>query len=324
MMAPGWDEPALQSVLDAASPEARSIEGTWWIFFGVAAAVWLLVMLATAWALARRRPDPVIEPLVNPGPEPALLRATTAAGILTGLILIGLLVASARTGRALATPTPDPLEIELVGQRWWWQVQYPADTPSDLVITANEVHVPVGRPVLIRLASRDVIHSLWVPGLQGKRDLIPGVTTELRFTAQRAGLFRGQCAEFCGLQHAHMGLLVIAEPEEQFQAWLVAQRAPARAAYDPASRRGQALFLASSCPVCHGVRGTPAAGSVGPDLTHVASRSTLGAATLPNTPADLAAWVRDPHALKRGVLMPPLIATDDEVALLANYLSSLK
>jgi cytochrome c oxidase subunit II len=324
--APGWDEPALQSVLDAASPQARSIADLWWVFFWVSVVVWVLVVLFAGLAVARRRREPrSSEPVVNPGSERTLVRATGGATLVTLLILIGLLIASASTGRVLATPArPEALKIKVTGQRWWWQVEYPADLPSHQVTTANEIHVPVGRAVSIALDSRDVIHSLWIPELNGKRDLIPGNPTELHFVAEWAGVYRGQCAEFCGLQHAHMGLLVIAEPAAQFEAWLAAQRAPAQRFDDPLRQRGQQVFLSSSCPLCHGVRGTDAAGSVGPDLTHIASRSTLAAATLPNTPEQLEQWVRDPHAVKLGTLMPSLpLAPEDQAPLIA-FLTGLK
>jgi cytochrome c oxidase subunit 2 len=164
-----------------------------------------------------------------------------------------------------------------------------------------------------------------VPALHGKRDLIPGNPSELSFVATRAGTFRGQCAEFCGLQHAHMALIVIAEPPERFEAWLAAQRAPAAPPRDALAQRGQQVFLGSSCPMCHSVQGTQAAGSVGPDLTHVASRTTLAAATLPNTPSELVSWVHDPQAIKLGTLMPAhrIEPVEDEATLIA-YLLSLK
>jgi cytochrome c oxidase subunit 2 len=325
MSAPGWESP-LQSALAPAGPQARVIEDLWWVFFWISASVWILVVLATAYAVwHRRRPARGREPLVSPGPEPTPVRVTSGLVFVTLMILFGLLVASASTGRSLAQrPPPDALHISVTGQRWWWQVDYPAEVPSQAVTTANEVHVPVGRAVTLSLATRDVIHSLWVPQLHGKRDLIPGHPTELTFVAERAGVYRGQCAEFCGLQHAHMGLVVIAEPPGRFEAWLVAQRAPAPKVDDALRQRGQQVFLSSSCPMCHSIRGTQASGSVGPDLTHVGGRSMLAAASLPNTPADLAAWVRDPHAVKLGTLMPPNPLTREDEAPLISYLTGLK
>jgi len=328
--APGWDERALQNALEVASPQAAGIRDLWWVFFWMAVAVWALVAVFTVLALARRRRRPQYSegPVVDAGPEPALVRVTAAAGIATALTLLGLLVASSSTGSALArAPAADAVKIRVTGQRWWWLVEYPGAPASQTVTTANEVHVPVGRDVSIELDSRDVIHSLWVPELQGKRDLIPGHPSELHFVATRPGTYRGQCAEFCGLQHAHMGLLVIAEPAERFEAWLSAQRAPAPVITPDASselQRGQQLFLRGSCPLCHGVRGTPASGLVAPDLTHVASRAMLAAATLPNTPEHLGDWLRDPQRIKLGTLMPPQpLSAQDEKDLMA-YLMSLK
>jgi cytochrome c oxidase subunit II len=323
--APGWDERALQNALEGASPQAQGIRDLWWVFFWMAVAVWALVAVFTVLALARRRPRQPEAPVADAGPEPALVRVTTAAGIATALTLLGLLVASSSTGRALArAPSADAVKIRVTGQRWWWLVEYPGAPASQTVTTANEVHVPVGRDVSIELDSRDVIHSLWVPELQGKRDLIPGHPSELHFVATRSGTYRGQCAEFCGLQHAHMGLLVIAEPAEQFEAWLTAQRAPAPAVTPGELQRGQQVFLRGSCPVCHGIRGTPASGFVAPDLTHVASRAMLGAATLPNTPEHLRDWLRDPQRVKPGTLMPPQpLSVQDEKDLMA-YLVGLK
>jgi cytochrome c oxidase subunit II len=326
MRAPGWDERALQNVLDVASPQAASIRDLWWVLFWISVAVWVGVALVTLLALARRRPRPdaAPAPVAEPGPEPVLARVTTAASIATALTLLLLLAASGSTGSALArAPSADALKIRVTGQRWWWLVEYPGAPASQTVTTANEVHVPVGRDVSIELDSRDVIHSLWVPELQGKRDLIPGHPSELHFVATRPGVYRGQCAEFCGLQHAHMGLLVVAEPPERFEAWLAAQRLPAPPA-PPELQRGQQVFLRGSCPVCHGVRGTTASGQIAPDLTHVASRAMLGAATLPNTPEHLADWLRDPQRIKLGTLMPPQpLSAEDERELMA-YLESLK
>jgi cytochrome c oxidase subunit 2 len=327
MRAVGWGEPELQSALRSASREAAHIEDLWWVFFWVCAVVWVLVVAAAmsaVWRASSRNAPDVATPVPEPGSERALQIWTGGAAGATLLLLFVLLVASSSTGRALAArPPADALRLEITGQRWWWLVEYPMDPPSQSVTTANEVHVPVGRAVSIALESRDVVHSLWVPELQGKRDLIPGIVNELHFTALRPGVYRGQCAEFCGLQHAHMGLVVVAEPPERFEAWLAEQRAPAAAPSGEAAR-GERVFLSSSCPMCHTIRGTAAAGSVGPDLTHLMSRSTLAAASLPNTPRALADWISDPHAAKLGTQMPPIfLSPGDRDALLA-YLTGLK
>lgn len=329
MSVPGWDEAPHMSALDAASSAARNIADLWWLFFWVAVLVWALVMATSAYAILRRRQARDDGPDPSPGAERASVIVTGGAAAATLLILFALLIASARTSQALALrPPADALKIEVTGQRWWWLVEYPSDVPSQRVTTANELHVPVGRPVTLALQSRDVIHSFWVPELHGKRDLIPGNLNELHFTVERPGVYRGQCAEFCGLQHANMGLLVVAEPPERFQAWLEAQRAPAASAsssgVDASVTDGERVFLGASCPVCHSVRGTAAAGSVGPDLTHLMSRRMLGAATRPNDRGELAHWVLDPHDAKLGTLMPPNPLPPERLEPLLSYLTSLR
>jgi cytochrome c oxidase subunit 2 len=328
MTPPGWGVPALQSVLEPASPEADGIRWLWWLFFWVSVAVWALVMTFVVIALLRRgrgNPEPV---LAEPGPERGFVSVISAATLLTGTVLFGLLLSSVITGgtlHQLGHPAADQvLRIQITGHRWWWEIQYPAQPVSDSVQSANELHVPVGRPVLLELSSHDVIHSLWLPDLQGKRDLIPGQPTELRFTARQAGTFRGQCAEYCGLQHAHMALLLVAESPERFAAWLAAQRRPSAVPPDARALHGREVFLSAQCPMCHGIRGTAAAALMGPDLTHLMSRATLAAATLPNQPQTLADWVTDPQRSKLGNLMPPNPLPAQELQDLVLYLTSLK
>ncbi|HEV2706187.1 MAG TPA: c-type cytochrome, partial [Pyrinomonadaceae bacterium] len=207
---------------------------------------------------------------------------------------------------------------------WWWEVEYDNRNPSLNVTTANEIHIPVGRPVFFRLTSNDVIHSFWVPNLHGKTDLIPGRETTTWLRADRAGTFRGQCAEFCGHQHAHMALTVVAEAPEQFQAWYDAQLKPAREPATPAEARGREVFLTSPCVMCHKIQGTDAGGNAGPDLTHLASRPTLAAGTLENTRGHLAGWVVDSQKIKPGNRMPPNNIEPDDLQALLDYLQSLK
>jgi cytochrome c oxidase subunit 2 len=192
------------------------------------------------------------------------------------------------------------------------------------VITANEIHIPVGQPVEFQLKSRDVIHSFWVPTLHGKRDLIPRHVTTMTLQADRPGVYRGQCAEFCGYQHAHMAILVVAEPLEQFAAWLEHQRRPAAEPSDARQQRGQEVFLSAPCVMCHTIRGTLAGGRVAPDLTHIAGRHTLAAGTLPNTPGHLAGWIIDPQHIKPGNRMPAHSLNADDLQALLAYLGSLK
>jgi cytochrome c oxidase subunit 2 len=283
--------------------------------------VYVLVMLAALWAAARRRrPE-------DETPRAARVTTTTvvAATGMTTVILIGFTVASVVAGRGLTTPNrPGAITVDVIGHQWWWEFQYHDVTPSDVVTSPNELHVPVGVPVHIKASSRDVIHSFWVPNLHGKRDLIPGAPSDMWFQADAPGIYRGQCAEFCGLQHARMAFVVVAEPMNVFLTWIAAQRQPARAATDGDARRGFDVFMQSTCVTCHTVRGTSAGSHVGPDLTHVGSRLMLGAGTLPNTRAELINWVTNPHVAKPGVRMPPAPLTADDRNAVVTYLRSLR
>jgi len=218
--------------------------------------------------------------------------------------------------------------IAIHAKQFEWQVTYPgADgqlgTPDDFTVR-NQLHVPVGRPVVFTMEGPDVIHSLWVPPLHGKKDLIPGHATSLWIKADRPGAFGGQCAEFCGYQHAHMRLLVIAESRGAFDAWLARQRRPAPEPTDAQARRGRDVFLTGPCAICHTIVGTPAAARLGPDLTHLAGRTTLAAGTLPNTPGHLAGWIIDPQRIKPGVHMPSIGLDGADLQALLAYLGSLK
>src|SRR4051794_245500 len=273
-----------QSVLAPAGVQASSIERLWSLMLWTCTAVLVVVLVFIVVALlrgmrnqSRERPDIT--------PERALSRSVAAAVAITVGILIVLLVASVFTTRATeGLQASSALVIEITGHQWWWEIQYDDAVPSQRVVTANEFHVPVGRPVVFKVTSRDVIHSFWIPNLHGKRDLIPGYTTAIWMQADRPGIFRGQCAEFCGLQHAHMAFDVVAEPEADFERWLDGMRQPAREPRNETERRGRDVFMAARCATCHGVRGTDAHGQIAPDLTHIGTRSTLGAGTLPNTP----------------------------------------
>jgi cytochrome c oxidase subunit 2 len=192
------------------------------------------------------------------------------------------------------------------------------------VTTANELHLPAGRPVAIALESADVIHSFWVPPLHGKVDLVPGRTNTILLQADRTGEWRGQCAEYCGLQHAHMRLIVSAHDPAGFDAWYGAQLQPAPAPAADQERRGHAIVERGSCAMCHAVQGTAAGGRMGPDLTHLASRTWIGAGTLPNTPENLRRWIADPQAFKPGSLMPPQALTDDDLDAVVAYLGRLR
>jgi cytochrome c oxidase subunit 2 len=291
--------------------------------YAIAAVVFVLVVAALLAALFRRRragedaEDPVRERRMA-----AVIALSAGATVAT---LVAVLFLSFGTGRRLtATPPPEALQILITGRQWWWEVEYRDSVANRWATTANEIHVPVGRPVVFELRGGDVIHSFWVPNLGVKRDMIPGQETSIWFRADSPGVYRGQCAEFCGYQHAKMAFLVVAEPAPQFTAWLERQRDTARTPADSVAQRGQEVFLASSCVMCHAVAGTPAGSRVGPDLTHLAGRRTIAAGTLPNTRGHLAGWIVDPQQIKPGSRMPPNQLEPGDLQALLAYLESLE
>jgi cytochrome c oxidase subunit II len=239
---------------------------------------------------------------------------------LSALLPYGLLVM-----RDTDVPAADALRIEVIGEQYWWRVRYPAEREHPDVATANEVVLPVGRPVTFSLSAADVIHSFWIPNLGGKVDMIPGRANRLSFTAERPGIYRGVCAEFCGDQHARMAFDVVALEPAAFEAWRAAQAGPARPPGTPFLERGQALFRTGGCGNCHAVRGTDANGQYGPDLTHVGSRRTIGAGQFPNNVGTLAGWIANTQHLKPGVRMPSYgMLSGEDLRAVAGYLESLK
>jgi cytochrome c oxidase subunit 2 len=318
----------VQDALLPAGVQAGHIGTLWNWTLGLCTLVFVLVfgaLLVALWRAPRGGPEAAPDLSSLSTPERRIHRRVILATGAATLGLIALLAGDVITTRALGRlPLKDPVHIELVGHQWWWEARYRDADPTRNFTTANELHIPVGRPVIVTLLSNDVIHSLWIPNLQGKKDLIPGRTATLNLRADRAGTYRGQCAEFCGLEHALMALLVEAEPNDRYEAWAAAQRTSAP---DPASavaRRGQQVFLGTSCVMCHAIQGTDANGQFGPNLTHLAGRRTIGAGIFPNSRGYLAGWIADPQALKPGVNMPAnKLAPDDLQALLA-YLETLK
>lgn len=312
-----------QSLLAAAGPQAARIEWLWWVYVAVVVAVYVAVTIALCSALWRgRRPE---AGQADPRLDARLGRGVAAAVAATVAVLIGLLAATLPIDRQLARAERDQaITVEITAQQWWWRIEYDDPTPSLRVTTANELVIPAGEPVRLRLLAQDVIHSFWVPRLHGKADMIPGQQNAITIQADAPGVYRGQCAEFCGLQHARMALLVEALPRADFEAWLTAQRAAAAAPADAAARRGREVFRSAGCPLCHAIRGTGAFASLGPDLTHLASRRTLAAGSLPNARGPLAGWIADPQHGKPGARMPavPLPAADLEPLL--AYLGSLR
>lgn len=308
---------------DPSSPNSRSIATlTWVASIGIAVMV-LIVWGIIVYLIARRERGTLAEHMPH----------TTKSGMgwiyVWGLAVPGVLFAAALIASIVmmyaasehqhAHRKPD---IIVTGHQWWWEVRY---SGAETFTTANEIHIPVGRPVIVGLRSADVIHSFWVPKLHGKVDLIPGQTNYVRVEADRAGTFQGECAEFCGEQHAHMRLMVVAQQPDEYQRWLSQMRADAVEPTDPVAKHGQDVFLSQACALCHTIRGTLAQGVTGPDLTHIGSHHTLAGGELPNTPGNLAAWVTSAQNLKPGVKMPNISTLDgQDLRALVTYLESLK
>jgi cytochrome c oxidase subunit 2 len=279
--------------------------------------IWLAVVGLAVYAVRRER-------------EPYTLREGRTLIVAGGFVfpaiaLAGLLSYSLATLPDYLAPVPaGSLRVSVVGEQWWWRIRYhhPDGRAIDL---ANEIHLPVGEPVEFQLESRDVIHSFWIPALAGKSDMIPGRRTRLRMEPLRTGFFKGLCAEYCGSSHALMGFPVVVQERKDFDAWLERESEPAAETEEPHAVRGRVLFGASGCGACHTVRGTEADGRLGPDLTHVGSRSSLGAGLLPNTVEDFEHWIARTEELKPDVHMPAFgMLPASEIAAMASYLGSLK
>ncbi|MER8953689.1 cytochrome c oxidase subunit II [Mesorhizobium sp. M0833] len=316
----GW-----QSALDPKGPAAGELAWLIWFFTALCTVVWLLVMAVLILPLARR-PAPVGDPLVlDAAAERGKMRIVVAALAATALILVGLTLLSYFANRTLAAIGSDAaLTIRVTGHQWWWEVRYENDQPNRILTTANEIHIPAGEPVRLVVTSTDVIHSFWVPNLSGKLDLIPGHENVLDLKADKPGVYRGQCAEFCGAQHANMSTFIIAEPRPVFDAWLNDQLRPAAAPVSTEAQTGHDLFLKRPCVMCHKIGGTIAGGTVAPDLTHIASRRTLAAGTLAMSRGNLAAWIADPQGIKPGAHMPVVGLNGDELNAMVAYLEGLK
>jgi cytochrome c oxidase subunit 2 len=311
-----------QSMLRAAGSPASAIEWLWWVFVAICGAVFAIVLLATA--MAAFRPGRM-RPRADADSDSRATRVVAAATAITAVLLFVLLSSSIAVGRRVqALANPAHIEVHVTGQQWWWAVDYQSSTPASNVRTANEIHIPIGQPVLVKLTSNDVIHSFWVPQLNGKKDLIPGHDNTLWLRADRPGVYRGQCAEFCGHQHAHMAFYVVAQSAGDYARWMEAQRQPAHEPSDDVARRGRDVFLSSSCVMCHTIRGTQAGSRLGPDLTHVASRLSLAAGTLPNTTGHLAGWIADAQGIKPGNRMPTIAVPAGDLQALVAYLRQLE
>lgn len=319
------------SYLSAAGTRADRILPLTWYVLWVAVAV-CVIIAALLWMAVRRNPSPAASrtespqsikdvPLVH-GTDPVrwITLGVSISAIPLVIALVWTMVAIASTS---GPPSHPALTLDVTGHQWWWEVRYDSAEPAQVFLTANEIHIPVGETVLVRLHGGDVIHSFWVPKLTGKTDTIPGQVNFSWIRADRPGLYRGQCTEYCGYQHAKMSLEVIAEPRTAFDQWRAAQLAPAPEPATPDQARGQQL-VEYRCGLCHQVRGTRAGAISAPDLTHIASRRTIAAGTLLNNPGNLSGWIEDPQAVKPGSLMPNQFLSARELSDTRAYLETLK
>lgn len=276
----------------------------------------VLVLLFAGVVRGRKKSNDVDKTEVRWG-EPFIV---IAGVVVPALILGAVFVVSVRDQAALSKASAGAkMTIQVVGHLWWWEARYPNGA-----VTANEIHIPVGETVRVELTTDDVIHSFWVPQLQAKTDMVNGRTNYMALDADRPGRYRGQCAEFCGLEHAQMVFYVVAQPPAQFESWLANQAADAASLPIGTVTAGRDVFLEESCAGCHTVRGTEAAGTLGPDLTHLAGRRTIAAGTLDNTRAGLERWILHPQNVKPGTIMPPTSLSDTELNALLDYLQGLR
>ncbi|HYY75161.1 MAG TPA: cytochrome c oxidase subunit II [Gaiellaceae bacterium] len=308
------------SVLDPAGDRAETIEQVWWILFAISAVVFAVVAFLVLLAVARRSGRPLRGPEAR---DPLWARVLVLVGgvAFPAVVLVGLFALTVDTLPAVSAPAEEgELTVEVEGMQWFWDVRY----PEEGIVTANEIHIPVGTPVEVRVTTGDVIHSFWVPQLNRKIDLVPGKVNSIVLEADRPGVYRGQCAEFCGVQHANMAFFVIAEPRDEFEAWAGRMARPPGEPADEDAERGRDVFLEYGCGGCHTIEGTEADGELGPDLTHLGDRRTIAAGTIPNTRGWLAGWVLDPQHVKPGNRMPGIDIPGEEFQALLDYLESLE
>ena len=311
-------------ILEPESPPARTVAEVFYLVLGIVAVIFLLVFVPLVWMLFRfrmRKEDEGIEPPQIYGSNPIELAWTVGPAII--VLVLFLVTARSIFEIEAAVPPADAVRVRVIGHQWWWEYEY----PEYGFITANELHAPLGkdgspRPVYVDLESADVIHSFWLPQLSGKTDVIPGRINHLWFAAEKPGWYTGQCAEYCGTQHAHMWLRVKSESDQDFMAWVENEQRDA--VLDPAVVEGHKLFMENACANCHTIRGTTAKGKFAPDLTHLMSRKTIASGIVPNTREYLLQWVRDPQTLKLGCNMPDMKLTNQEVKKIVDYLVTLK
>jgi len=308
------------SMLAPQGPVAARIAGLSWFMILLGSLIFLGVMAYFIYAVWGHRGYSLEEELKRPNQGNGIV-LTWGAGFtaVVLVVLFGLNLSTMRSNHQIFN-REEGLVIDVIGRQWWWEVQY-AEQGFE---TANEIHIPVGQPVTLRLVTKDVIHSLWIPELSGKLDLLPNQVNELVIVADRTGEYWAECAEFCGTQHAKMQLMVIVQTEQQFNAWLEQQQTVPAPPQDELAFEGRQIFLGSACVYCHNIAGTNASGDLGPDLTHLGSRRTLGAGILENTTGNLAGWIVDPQAIKPGNQMPPMDLSSEELQAVLAYLETLE
>ena len=317
-----------QSDFGAAATDDRQFLILFTIFLAVCAVTYVLVIGFLALTiLRRRRADDanVVETGRHHQSHPLMRTTLIGWAALIGIGLAALAVASFVTDRSMAeAATGEKLSVTVTGNQWWWDIVYNSADASKTLHTANELHLPVGVPTRILLNSNDVIHSFWAPSLGGKQDLIPGRQNDITIVPQKTGIFRGQCAEYCGTQHAHMALVVVVDTYPDFLKWWQHQLQPAVAPANPLTLAGYKYVTSGPCSTCHNIGGTPASGTVAPDLTHLASRKSLVAGTMPMSTGNLYGWVADPQSLKPGNKMPTIGLEPDQLHAVVAYLETLK
>jgi cytochrome c oxidase subunit 2 len=310
-----------QSMFRSASKQSHDIDILWWWMLGAAAVVFFgaLALLGLAW-LRRDTPGLPVFGERESVAEFMVLAFGIAIPVVALVALFGVsdiyLIGESSPPDAKSTA----MTIDVIAHQWWWEVKYPGTD----VVTANEIHIPVNTRVNVVATTNDVIHSLWVPALARKVDTIPGAHNRILFDAHEVGVYRGQCSQYCGLEHADMALKVFVERPAAYRSWLSTQKRPARTAATTLETAGEQVFMHSQCASCHTIAGTNARGAIGPNLTHIASRSSIASDTLANTPANLTAWIRNPQAIKPGVLMPDLGLSHHKLREVVAYLESLK
>ncbi len=303
------------SPLSPASSRASELSELWWIFVTIAAVIFVIVVALLIFGAIRRPGRTEAEDR-----HPFGTAMIWVGGIIVPLAVLGTVLGLSVRDMAIFDRPQAQLTVEVIGHQWWWEVRY----PQQGFATANELHIPTGQTVELKLTSADVIHDFWVPRLQGKIDAIPGETNTLTLETDNPGVYRGQCLVYCGLQHANMNFVVVADPPAQFATWLAGQQATPSAPTDATLVKGQQVFLGSACVYCHNVNGTNASGRVGPDLTHFGSRQQIGAGVLPNNPGALGGWIVNPQVSKPGNHMPPEDFSGPDLQALIAYLESLK